>query len=408
MTDTPQGAEPQPAAPVPRGSSNGGWKAFILNAFLWSTFLWGGFSCLEAVSSSFVRGAFSVVAGMLSLSAGGFALLSIFLIGSFKRLPWRPFAPLLGIFIWQGCLYLPLPAYVSWSSLTLMGALADLAMGGWAMVRLSRIPSNGRPWLTTSLVADCPYSARRTVLATLLKLLLLLPVMLIYLFLSAQLCISHLSNGFLTIKLNGLFTEARTYEKDGHQVFLLPTVHIAAPSFYDHLMESHPAEESVILPEGVTDQNNLMKAKLDYSGVAGAVGLSSQPSLTAKRENPEIRRYDADISDFSKPTIIVLNGIGRAMQAGISGDTAAMVEALSNLQEPDTALLISDILDTRNSRLLKGIETELSHFKYIAVPWGVAHMPGIERGLLKLNMKTIQRRQVKVFGWNDLSLFPEP
>ncbi len=220
-----------------------------------------------------------------------------------------------------------------------------------------------------------------------------------------QLMVSHMSNGFLTVNLTGLFTESRTYEKNGRQVLLLPTVHIAVPSFYDEIMQTFPAEQAVILPEGVTDNQGLLKAKLDYSGVADAVGLSAQPSLTAKRKEPSVRRYDADIGDFSKETVEILNVIARVIQSASTNDPMAAFEALSGLKEPDTEALITDILETRNARLISGVEKELANFQYIALPWGAAHMPGIERGLLKMQMHKVSQQQFNVFLWNDLNIF---
>jgi len=265
---------------------------------------------------------------------------------------------------------------------------------------------NRRPWLTAEAVADCPFSLSRTILAAGVKLFVLAPLFLVYLFTSLQLVVSRTSNGFLMFNLTGVFTESRTYEKEGHEVLLLPTVHIGASSFYDELLQTLPADDTAILTEGVTDRKKLMKAKLDYSGVAGAVGLTAQPSLTEKRKQAAVKFYDADISDFSSETISVLNGIGRAIEAASNSDTAGAIEALSDLKEPDTAALVRDILDTRNARLLTGIEAEMPHFKTIAVPWGAAHMPGIEMGLLKMKMHLTNQRRVKVFGWDELSFFP--
>jgi hypothetical protein len=46
--------------------------------------------------------------------------------------------------------------------------------------------------------------------------------------------------------------------------------------------------------------------------------------------------------------------------------------------------LFDDLLNKRNQHLLKEIEDQLPQTKYIIVPWGVAHMPGISREIQKL------------------------
>jgi hypothetical protein len=407
MTAHNDGSTEAAESPALPQKVEGGWKAFIFNAFLLSFILGAGLTLLGNVASGLAKTLLAFPQGVAGFCTGTFALLAILLIGSYKKLPWRPFAPALCIFIWQGCMYLPLPAYMEWKTVETFGAVAELAAGVWALLRLQRMIGNRRPWLTPEAVADCPFSFFRTIVATSIQLFALTPLFLVYLFTSLQLVVSRTSNGFLMFNLTGVFTESRTYEKEGHEVLLLPTMHIGASSFYDELLQTLPAENSAILTEGVTDRKKLMKAKLDYSGVAGAVGLTAQPSLAEKRKQAAVKFYDADISDFSPDTISVLNGIGRAIEAASNSDSAGAIEALSELKEPDTATLLRDILDTRNSRVLAGIEAEMPLFRTIAVPWGAAHMPGIEMGLLKMKMHLTNQRRVKVFGWNELSFFPQ-
>ena len=406
MTDPKDENTQAPESLAPHQKVEGGWKAFIFNAFLLSLILEAGLTLIGNIATGMVKTLLVFPQGLAGFCTGTFALLAILLIGSYRRLPWRPFAPALCIFIWQGCMYLPLPAYIDWKTAETLGAVAELSAGAWTLLRLQRMIGNRRPWLTPEAVADCPFSIFRTIIATSIQLFALTPLFLVYLFTSLQLLVSRTSNGFLMFNLTGVFTESRTYEKEGHEVLLLPTVHIGASSFYDELLQTLPADDAAILTEGVTDRKKLMKAKLDYSGVADAVGLTAQPSLAEKRKQAAVKFYDADISDFSSETISVLNGIGRAIEAASNSDTAGAIEALSDLKEPDTATLIRDILDTRNSRVLAGIEAEMPHFKTIAVPWGAAHMPGIEMGLLKMKMHLTNQRRVKVFGWNELSFFP--
>ena len=406
MTAHNDGSTQAAESPALPRKVEGGWKAFIFNAFLLSFLLSAGLTLLGNVGTGLEKTLLAFPQGLAGFCTGTFALLAILLIGSYKRLPWRFFAPALCLFIWQGCMYLPLPAYIDLKTVETLGALVELAAGVWTLLRLRRMIGNRHPWLTPEAVADCPFSFFRTIIATGIQLFALTPVLLVYLFISLQLVVSRTSNGFLMFNLTGVFTESRTYEREGHEVLLLPTMHIGAASFYDELLQTLPAEDSAILTEGVTDRKKLMKARLDYSGVAGAVGLTAQPSLAEKRKQAAVKFYDADISDFSPDTISVLNGIGRAIEAASNSDTAGAIEALSELKEPDTAALVRDILDTRNARVLAGIEIESPQFKTIAVPWGAAHMPGIETGLLNMKMHLTNQRRVKVFGWNELSFFP--
>jgi hypothetical protein len=214
----------------------------------------------------------------------------------------------------------------------------------------------------------------------------------------------EMSHGFLQVDSTGLFTEARDYERGTQKIHLLPTVHVAAPAFYDQLMEALPPSLSVILPEGVTDKKHLMKVRLDYGVAADSLGLSTQPDLTEKRKGPAVQSCDADLSDFAAPTLALLNGVAGALQAATAGDGLAALQVLGTLEDKDTMTIIDDVLKTRNMRVVEGIQTALQTYSHVAVPWGAAHMPGIEREILKMNFQKGQTRRVLVFAWKDLKL----
>jgi hypothetical protein len=169
-------------------------------------------------------------------------------------------------------------------------------------------------------------------------------------------------------------------------------------------LENLPDEKSVILPEGVSDKNGVLRKILDYSGPAHSLGLSVQPDLTQKKKAPDTLRSDMDVSDFSPPTLEFLQGVGRAMGALKSEDTSAIAEALSSFKEPDLEPLLEDIIHKRNLLVLEGIRSALSKYENIAVPWGVAHMPEIERELLKQKAKRTDSKRVQVFAWKDIAL----
>jgi hypothetical protein len=78
----------------------------------------------------------------------------------------------------------------------------------------------------------------------------------------------------------------------------------------------------------------------------------------------------------------------------------------SNVQE----LFWKDILENRNQRVLKGIDLTISAptpppespVEHIIVPWGAAHMPGIERGLLQRNATLESHQDIELFQWKKL------
>lgn len=332
------------------------------------------------------------------------AVILVFLICSFRNLRWKILAPALLLVFWESFYLLPLPAYLSWNSLEtgLIALKLAVAMGTHASLWTS---SNRKSLLLPPESSrESNFSTARTLGTFALKLFVLLPLLVVYVLVSAQLVLKVRSAGFLEVTREGIFTEARTYNLDGRKVYLLPTVHIAAPSFYDTLLENLPDEKSVILPEGVSDKNGVLQKALDYSGPAHSLGLSVQPDLTKKKKAPDAIRSDIDVSEFSPATLEFLQGVGRAMSALKSEDSAAIAEALSSFKEPDLEPLLEDIIHKRNVRVLEGIHSALSNYEHVAVPWGVAHMPEIERELLKQKAQRTDAKRVQVFAWKDIAL----
>lgn len=397
----PQLPSSPPQLPAAPPANRGRWMTLIFNVYLVSFTAEGLFVLASPVLGNIPHSILGTVALL-------FMMLVILCIGSFKQLPWRPLAPALFLSLWQGCLYLPLPAYLDVKPLLFAAGAAHLSVGLNVFFSVRRatggasFPFQQRQW------TDCTFSFSRTILAGALKLFVLTPGLLLYLAWSAQLMLQKMSHGFLQIDSTGLYTEAREYEKDAQKIHLLPTVHVAAPAFYDKLMEALPSSQSVILPEGVTDKKHLMKARLDYSVAADSLGLSTQPDLTEKHKGPATQACDADISDFSAPTVALLNGVAGILQAASAGNTLGALESLATFENIDTMTVIDDIIRTRNMRVVEGVRTALQTHQHVAIPWGAAHMPGIESEILKMNFQRGATRRVMVFGWKDLKFPSEP
>ena len=388
-----------PESPAPaRGQKRGSGIGIVFNAYL-LCFLTDGVLSLAYPALGDVPHTLAGFASML------LAMLAIIIISSFRNLPWRPLLIPLLFSLWGGCLFLPLPVFVGIKPLLFATASVQCLIGIGTLLHL-RKASGGESFLYREQHwAECKFSLSRTLGAAAIKLLVLLPLLVVYLVWSGQLMVTKISRGFIQIDATGLYTEARDYEKDGRVIHLLPTVHIATPAFYDTLMASLPQSDLVVLPEGVTDKKNLMKAHLDYSVAADSVGLQTQPNLVGKRKEPAVRPCDADVSDFSPPTLAVLNGVAGALQSAGSGDTLGALQALSSLDDKNTATIIEDIIETRNAKVIAGIHQVLQQYAHIAVPWGAAHMPGLEREILKMDFRKTEARRVQVFSWKDLK-FP--
>jgi hypothetical protein len=388
---------PELPAPAPV-RKRGAWIGFIFNAYLLCFLA----DSLLALASPVLGDVPHTLAGSAAMLL---ALLVFLIIGSYRNLPWKPlWIPLL-FSLWEGCLFLPLPAFVDIKPLLFATAAAKSLISIGTFLHLRKSSGGESVIFREQQWAEAQFSLARTFGATAIQLLVLLPALMGYLVWSGQLMVRKISRGFIQIDATGLYTEARDYEKNGKVIHLLPTVHIATPAFYDTLMASLPESDLVVLPEGVTDRKNLMKAHLDYSVAADSVGLQTQPNLAGKRKEPALKPCDADVSDFSPSTLAVLNGVAGALQSAASGDTLGALQSLSTLDDKNTATIIEDIIETRNAKVVAGIQQVIQQYGHIVVPWGAAHMPGIEREILKMDFRKTESRRVQVFGWKDLK-FP--
>lgn len=385
-------------APAPESNLQGAdWKHLALNAYILAFTAEGAFGVLSGVLG---RTAFSIAYSLTML----LALAVVLMIGSYRNLPWRPIAPALLFSVWEGCLFLPAPAYLDSGILSILTASINLATGAAVLWRVRKFAGGQSLLFKARQLRACEFSFSRTLKATIIKLFVLLPLLLVYLLGSVQLMVGKLSAGFLQIDIQGLHTESRTYALDGQKIHLLPTVHIGSSNFYEKITSTLSIEGTVFLPEGVTDKKRLLKNQLDYTAPADSIGLAAQPALAPKKQAPAQYLCDVDLSEMSSETVAVLNAVGRTMQAAAEGDSLAALSSLGSIGEPDINNLIADVLELRNARVIEGLHQVLGKYEHIAIPWGAAHMPGIEREVLKLNARLIETHRNTVFLWRELKI----
>jgi hypothetical protein len=154
--------------------------------------------------------------------------------------------------------------------------------------------------------------------------------------------------------------------------------HVADAGFYQKVSQTFPTN-SIILMEGVKDDENLLTNKISYKRMAKSLGLAEQHEKFVPTRG-EMVMADVDVDQFSPDTIDCLNLVMLVHSRGLNPGIVLKLMQYSPSPHIEDEL-INDLLRKRNQHLAEEIQSHLSESDNIMVPWGVAHMPGI--GLLE-------------------------
>jgi hypothetical protein len=225
-----------------------------------------------------------------------------------------------------------------------------------------------------------------------------LPAMVIYTVLCATLAVNHFSGGFLALHPGGMTVQVRKYVRDdGKTIQLIPMAHIADAGFYQKVAQSFPSN-SIILMEGVTDNQNLLTNKISYKRMAKSLGLTEQ-KVKFKPTRGEMVPADVDVDQFSTDTIDFLNLVMFIHSKGITH--ATVQKALQYSPPPDfQKQVFGDLLGKRNRHLWEEIQARLPQSENIIVPWGVAHMPEIAAEIQKAGFRLNESREYEVIRFH--------
>ena len=238
----------------------------------------------------------------------------------------------------------------------------------WPLVPVERLGARGFSWLNLCVFV-------------LANLLILLPAT----------GVNHFSDGFMALHPAGFTVQMRKYARDdGKTVELFPMSHVADASFYRAISQTFPTN-SIILMEGVTDENHLLTNGISYKRMANALGLAEQHETFAPERGEKVRA-DVDVSIFSTNTLALLKLVMQIHAQGLKPET--LQKLLLYPAPPDLLETVTDdLLKKRNQHLLDELKARLAQTDFIVVPWGVAHMPGIA--------EKIQREGFHLTGTHD-------
>jgi hypothetical protein len=220
--------------------------------------------------------------------------------------------------------------------------------------------------------------------------------------------------GFMRLGSDGLHMEERVYTLSGKKIRLTGMIHIGEHDFYQSLIDSIGTDRTVILAEGVTDQDNLLTNHFGYGEMAQTLGLTSQSEMEfpgrlidatdLEKLGPadfefletHIIQADSDLNRFSPLTIDFINMLGKSLFNNDSlpqGLQAYDGWAKENITTESTQVIFNDLLDGRNEVVLSWLDRTLPIYDTIIIPWGAMHMPGLERAILERGFKQTSSRE---------------
>ena len=323
-------------------------------------------------------------------------------LGIDRRLPKRVFLPLTLFASWSALAMWPLSGFVAREAFGLTASISQVVIGAIAIILLRSL--GGRNLLTEEQFQAPIFSLRNTLGFTAINLLLT-PFVLIYTGLAVtSYYLEEQTAGFLRLSPVGVHMTERSYHLEKKEIRLAGMMHIGKEEYYEDLAKSIPTEGTIILAEGVTDQDRLLESQFNYSKLAGLIGLTSQDKMRLNgnaveldglgvagqviREpgKPDIANADIDLNRFEPKTIEFLNALGRSL----FGDKP-LAEGLvdynlwieENMSEEGLAGVMADILDKRNDAVIAGMVQTLKRYDTIIIPWGAMHMPAIEAAVLE-------------------------
>ena len=324
-------------------------------------------------------------------------------LGLDRRLPTRVFLPLTLYVSWCALAFWPLASVVGRESLGLLSSVGQGLLGVFAIVLLRRL--GGQNLLTRDLFQVPMFSWRNTLGFTAINLLLL-PLVLVYTVLATtSYYFEQQTAGFLRLSPVGIYMSERSYSLDRKVIRLAGMMHIGKEEYYRDIARSMSAKETIILAEGVTDRDGLLKSRFNYGNLAELIGLTSQDKMYVDanlvdlenldkvlqrdkdQTKPDIASADIDLNRFDPTTIEFLNVLGRTLLAGKPlGESLVEYNdwVSENMTEESIAAVMTDIIDKRNEAVIDGMVRTLARYDTIVIPWGAMHMPAIEAAVLEM------------------------
>ena len=393
--------------------------------FLTQLFLYG--FCIDAVLSFWAdfyhvkTGTLAEIRELIAFSALAQGMILYLCMAFTKRISFRLVGWPSLFLVWANLTGgFPLPLfYMESAGLWMSGAqvLLALLLIGWAW-RSHAV--TGGPGFVDPAEGREGFTGRRLLLFVGINMLLVPLLVLAAILGGAVQSLEKATAGYVRLRPSGLYIAQSNFKKDANTVALDGMMHVADADFYQNQKWGAAGAKTLVLLEGVTDQDHLLTGGLGMDKLAKMFGLKTQmetgaysqtvQTLLEKEESGElaadgtialektvdVRRADVDVNTFRPLTIDYLKAAAILFQSTQSGKMEDVLKVLEDkkqvLQNEKIAKgAMEDILTGRNSYLIQQIEKGLATHNRIVVPWGAMHLAGIEEYLRSKGFSQVDR-----------------
>ena len=365
---------------------------------------------LEIHSLDFIRLWVANIALLLSL-------IMYFFISINQQLPKKILLPLTLFCFWCALLALPLPLYFKMPTVDIIVSSLQLFLALCAVYWEFKI--NNGAWQAIDYKFNFKYSS----IFVLTNLVLLPFILSFYIIGGLSFGADYGTAGFMRLSFKGLYLQERVYKKGDKNIRLVAMIHIGKKEYYQDLSKTLIAKNAIILAEGVSDRNKLLKNTKEMTKLAEFVGLSSQHEMYLEAnvidetvlENNDLKsgekpadiiQADVDTKDLNAETILFLKKMGEYM-----AQSESLIEWVMTFHQWTTTLPVetmeiinNDILDNRNQVLLGYLDKSLKQYNTIVIPWGAMHMPAFEKAVLERGFSFVNSKERLSIEWAELDL----
>jgi hypothetical protein len=371
---------------------------------------------------SFLR---SSVASVVFFSS----LIVLVILGIDSRLPKKLFLPLILFLAW--CSFYPEPFMsllgVETANTTLSVLQLLISISGFIYLR---ILTEGKLYLTNSFLSGPIFKWKNTLMYFSANAVLMPFIIVFGGFQLLKSGVNEFSSEFVRLDSTGLYLVDKEYEKDGALLRLIGMIHIGDINYYLDISQSMKAENTLILTEGVSDEQKRISISPSYNKLANYLGLVPQdyvfPNITTSQSDnqndnifdnnelidfvnissPTIIRADIDTSEFTDDTIDYINSMGSIIENGDSflRSSLEMYKWTEDNFPPDIeATVMKDILEKRNNVLLTHLDEQLGEYENILIPWGAMHLPQIEVAVLERGFTLQSTKERRAINFQNIA-----